>query len=63
MYNPEFCQEFTPFLDPDTFLDENGHIIDWKDRSLLKGAPQSAKDAFNKFKIMEKRDEKTGKIL
>jgi len=57
MYNPEFCQEFTPFLD------ENGYIIDWKDRSLLKGAPQSAKDAFNKFKIMEKRAEKTGEIL
>ena len=53
MYNPNFCQKFTPYLDPDTWLDENGYHREWKNRPLVKDAPQSAIDAFNEFKKLE----------
>lgn len=62
MYLSEVYQEFEPFLDPETWLDENGHIIDWKNRSLVKNAPQSAKDAFEKFKKLEAEADKLGII-
>jgi len=53
MYNPDFTSQFEPYLDPETWLDDEGHIVDWKDRKLIKNAPQSAIDAFNEFKKLE----------
>ena len=63
MYNPDFWSKFEPYLDPDTWQDENGNIVDWKNRSLVKDAPQTAIDAFNEYKELEKESERKGIIL
>jgi hypothetical protein len=58
MYDPDFIHKFREYFDPETSRDENGDNRDWKDRSLIKNAPQSAIDAFNKFKELEAKTEK-----
>jgi hypothetical protein len=63
MYYPDFYQEFTPYLDPKTWCDKDGNMQDWKNRSLVIDAPQSAIDAFIEFKKLELEAEKKGIIL
>jgi hypothetical protein len=53
MYEPDFIAQFEPYLDYEPYLDENEQLIPWKDRKLVKTAPQSAIDAFNEFKELE----------
>ena len=60
MYNPEFCMKFTPYLDPKTWENESGRLVPWKDRVLIKDAPQSAIDAFEEYKRLEAESEKNG---
>jgi len=62
MYISEVFSGFEPYLDPETWLDENGHIVDWKNRTLVKDAPQSAKEAFKRYKKLEAEAERKGII-
>ena len=63
MYEPDFCQKFTPYLDPETWINEDGSTNDWKDRSLVKNAPKSAINAFKQFKKLERKAEKKGILV
>jgi hypothetical protein len=51
---------FTPYFDPDTEFDTNGNQNPWKNRALVKNAPQSAIEAFNEFKKLETKAELNG---
>jgi len=62
MYLPEVYSEFEPYLDPNTEIDKNGYMVDWKNRSLVKNAPKAAKDAFKRFKKLEAYADKKGII-
>ena len=63
MYDPEFLMKFEPYLDPETYLDEDGDMKRWEDRSLIKNAPQSAIDAFEEYKKLEEENKKQGIIM
>jgi hypothetical protein len=63
MYDPNFIHKFCEYLDPESRIDEDGEIRDWKDQSLVENAPQSAIDAFNRFKELEAEAEKEGKDI
>jgi hypothetical protein len=62
MYDPSFCMKFEPYLDPETYLDEDGDMRRWEDRSLVKNAPQSAIAAFEEYKKLKAEDRKKGII-
>jgi hypothetical protein len=50
MINPDVYAPFIDYLDPKSEFDNKGEKRAWEDQSLLPDAPQSAIDAFEKYK-------------
>ena len=51
---------FEDYIDPNSELDDDGDIKPCSKRTLIKDAPQSAIDAFERFKKRAEQDEKDG---
>jgi len=51
---------FEEYLDPESFLDKDGEMVDLKNRFLIPDAPKSAIDAFNDYKEQMRDAEKRG---
>jgi hypothetical protein len=62
MLRPEAFDGFIDYIDPDTFTDTEGNMVDLKDRSLLPSAPLSALKAFDEYKKLMAQHEKKGII-
>jgi hypothetical protein len=63
MWSYEAVEPFIDWFDPASERDEKGNHVDWKDRKLLPDAPQSAIDAFEEWRKLEKQAEKEGVYL
>jgi hypothetical protein len=50
MISPDVIVPFIDYLDPKSEFDDKGEKRAWEDRSLVPDAPQSAIDAFERYK-------------